>query len=53
MIAQGLTAEIIGNLQKANAEIPVLISANVDGGDAHNNALRDKYGARIGGGVGA
>jgi uncharacterized phosphosugar-binding protein len=53
MIAQGLTAEIIGNLQKAGAEIPVLISANVDGGDAHNNALRDKYGARIGGGVGA
>ncbi|MDF2626745.1 MAG: hypothetical protein K0R39_576 [Symbiobacteriaceae bacterium] len=53
LIAQGLTAEIIGCLQRAGAEIPVLISANVDGGDAHNEALRKKYAGRIGGGVGA
>ncbi|HWI65709.1 MAG TPA: SIS domain-containing protein [Symbiobacteriaceae bacterium] len=52
-IAQGLTAEIIGCLQRAGAEIPVLISANVDGGDAHNDALRARYAGRIGGGVGA
>lgn len=53
LIAQGLTAEIIGCLQRAGAEVPVLISANVDGGDAHNEALRAKYAGRIGGGVGA
>lgn len=51
LIAQGLTAEIIGCLQRAGVEPPVLISANVDGGDAHNDALRTRYAGRIGGGV--
>jgi len=53
LIAQGLTAEIIGCLQRAGAEVPVLISANVDGGDAHNDRLRAKYAGRTGVGVGA
>ncbi|MFZ5817038.1 MAG: sugar isomerase domain-containing protein [Bacillota bacterium] len=52
-IAQGLTAEIIGRMLQAGVEPPVLISANVDGGDAHNEALRRKYAGRIPTGVGA
>lgn len=52
MIAQGLTAEIIGCLQRAGAEVPVYISANVDAGDAHNEKLRARYAGRIAVGVG-
>lgn len=46
-IAQGLTAEIIGNLKESGITPPVFISANVDNGDDHNNALRAKYEGRI------
>ena len=46
-IAQGLTAEIIGNLKESGITTPVFISANVDNGDDYNNALRAKYEGRI------
>ncbi|WFA08793.1 SIS domain-containing protein [Tissierella sp. Yu-01] len=46
-IAQGLTAEIIRNLKDSGVSPPVFISANVDNGDEHNNALRAKYAGRI------
>jgi len=47
LIAQGITAEIIGRLVAAGQTPPVYISANVDGGDAHNEALKARYGDRI------
>lgn len=47
LIAQGLTAEITGRLLAAGLVPPVLISANVDGGDAHNAELRARYAGRI------
>ncbi|MFK9093813.1 sugar isomerase domain-containing protein [Bacillus salipaludis] len=47
LIAQCLTAEIINNLTLNNHPIPAYISANVDGADEHNNALREKYKGRI------
>jgi uncharacterized phosphosugar-binding protein len=46
-IAQALTAEII-RLSLENGETPpVLISANVDGADEHNRAVRERYAGRI------
>ena len=42
-IAQALTVEIVDRLVKAGMEPPVLRSANVDGGDAFNTALYEKY----------
>lgn len=47
LIAQGLTAETIRRLLEAGLEPPVYISANVDGSDAHNQALRARYAGRI------
>ncbi|MTI47121.1 sugar isomerase domain-containing protein [Sporosalibacterium faouarense] len=46
-IAQGLTAETINNFKEKGVTPPVFISANVDGGDQHNDALRAKYEGRI------
>jgi len=46
-IAQGITAEIINNFTKKGITPPVLISANVDGGDQYNDRLRAKYEGRI------
>lgn len=46
-IAQGITAEIINILKGKGIVPPVLISANVDGGDKHNDDLRAKYEGRI------
>lgn len=47
VIAQALTAEIAAEYQRHGEEPPVLISANVDGADEHNAALRARYGTRI------
>ncbi|MBP2018440.1 putative phosphosugar-binding protein [Symbiobacterium terraclitae] len=47
LIAQGLTAEVVRRLLAAGQVPPVYISANVDGADAHNEALRARYGNRI------
>jgi uncharacterized phosphosugar-binding protein len=47
-IAQGLTAEIVRHHQEAGVKPPVLISANVEGADTHNDALRQRYAGRTG-----
>lgn len=46
-IAQALTAEWTEAYLGRGETPPVLISANVDGGDAHNEALRQRYAGRI------
>lgn len=47
MIAQMLVTEVCGLLLEAGAEVPVYISANVPGGDDHNDALRERYAGRV------
>jgi len=47
LIAQLLTAEICAELLERGMAPPVHISANVEGGDAHNEALRARYADRI------
>ncbi|GAA2091841.1 sugar isomerase domain-containing protein [Microlunatus panaciterrae] len=47
LIAQMLVTEICGLLLEAEQPVPILISANIPGGDAHNDALRDRYGDRV------
>ena len=42
-IAQALVCQVVDNLVKAGIEPPVFKSSNVDGGDAHNNLMFDKY----------
>lgn len=46
-VAQALTAEWVQAFLDRGEQPPVLISANVDGGDAHNDALRRRYAGRI------
>lgn len=47
VIAQLLTAEIAGRLLAAGERPPVYQSANVEGGDAHNDALEARYAGRV------
>jgi uncharacterized phosphosugar-binding protein len=47
LIAQMLVAEVCGGLLARGNEVPVLISANVPGGDEHNATLNRRYGARV------
>jgi len=47
LIAQMLVTEVCGLLLEAGEEVPILISANIPGGDAHNERLRSRYGARV------
>lgn len=47
LIAQMLVAEICGQLIARGREVPVLISANVPGGDEHNERLNRRYGSRL------
>jgi uncharacterized phosphosugar-binding protein len=47
LIAQMLVTEVCGLLIEAGHEVPVLISANIPGGDTRNDALRARYSARI------
>lgn len=47
LIAQMLVAEICGQLIARGREVPVLISANVPGGDEHNERLNRRYGNRL------
>ena len=46
-IAQVITIDAAQRLQEAGATPPVYISANVPGGDEHNQALEDRYRGRI------
>lgn len=47
VIAQMLTAEIYNYYVSKNIEAPVLLSANINGADVHNNSLTDPYGRRV------
>ncbi|GEO24492.1 hypothetical protein AAC03nite_02770 [Alicyclobacillus acidoterrestris] len=47
VIAQCLTAEITRNLIAAAVEVPILMSANVDGADEFNQRLTARYRGRI------
>jgi uncharacterized phosphosugar-binding protein len=47
LIAQMLVAEVCGRLLRLGKEVPVLVSANVPGGDEHNEALNRRYGGRV------
>ena len=47
LIAQMLVTEVCGLLLEAGAEVPILISANIPGGDEHNERLRERYGDRV------
>lgn len=47
VIAQLLTVEVCRLLAEAGHELPVYVSANVPGGDAHNDRLRAAYGTRV------
>ena len=42
-----LVAEVCGRLLRLGKEVPVLISANVPGGDEHNEAVNARYGERV------
>jgi uncharacterized phosphosugar-binding protein len=47
LIAQMLVAEVCGELLRMGKEVPVLVSANVPGGDEHNETLNRRYGGRV------
>ena len=47
VIAQMLTAEIYNYFVSKGKEAPVLLSANINGADVHNNSLTDPYGRRV------
>ncbi len=47
LIAQMLVTEVCGLLLEAGAEVPILISANIPGGDQHNERLRARYADRV------
>jgi uncharacterized phosphosugar-binding protein len=47
LIAQMLVTEVCGLLLEAGAEVPILISANIPGGDEHNDRLRRAYAGRL------
>ncbi|MET1007876.1 MAG: SIS domain-containing protein [Propionibacteriaceae bacterium] len=47
LIAQMLVTEVCGLLLAAGREVPILISANIPGGDAHNDRLRAAYAGRV------
>jgi uncharacterized phosphosugar-binding protein len=47
LIAQMLVTEVCGRLLAAGQEVPILISANIPTGDAHNDRLRARYGHRL------
>lgn len=47
LIAQMLVTEVCGLLLEAGREVPILISANIPGGDEHNERLRSAYAGRV------
>lgn len=47
LIAQMMITQVCGLLLAAGLEVPVLISANVPGGDEHNDQLFARYGSRL------
>jgi uncharacterized phosphosugar-binding protein len=47
LIAQMLVTEVCGRLLESGRQVPILISANIPGGDAHNDRLRSAYAGRV------
>ena len=47
VMAQMLTGEVYRYFVTRGLEAPVLLSANINGADVHNNSLTDPYGRRI------
>jgi uncharacterized phosphosugar-binding protein len=47
VIAQLMTLGITEQLAARGLEVPVFISANIPGGDEHNNALKERYEGRL------
>jgi uncharacterized phosphosugar-binding protein len=47
LIAQMLVTETCGLLIEAGQPVPVLISANIPGGDEHNDRLKAAYAGRL------
>jgi uncharacterized phosphosugar-binding protein len=47
LLAQQLTVEVVARLLAAGERPPVYLSANIAGGDEHNNALEARYAGRI------
>lgn len=47
LIAQLLVTEVCGLLLEAGREVPILISANIPGGDEHNRRLQAQYAGRV------
>lgn len=47
LIAQLMVTEACGLLLQAGQPVPVLISANIPGGDEHNDRLRARYAGRV------
>ena len=43
IILNAMVAQAIANIAATGQEVPVFISANLDGGDAHNQAMLKKY----------
>ncbi|TWJ20067.1 sugar isomerase domain-containing protein [Micromonospora endolithica] len=47
LLAQQITVEVVARLLAAGERPPVYLSANIAGGDAHNDALEARYAGRI------
>lgn len=47
LVAQLLVTEVCGLLLEVGHEVPILISANIPGGDEHNDRLRARYAGRV------
>jgi uncharacterized phosphosugar-binding protein len=47
LVAQMLVTEVCGLLLEAGEPVPILISANIPGGDENNERLRERYGDRV------
>ncbi|RKN19101.1 sugar isomerase domain-containing protein [Micromonospora musae] len=47
LLAQQITVEVVARLLAAGQQPPVYLSANIAGGDEHNNALEARYAGRI------
>lgn len=47
LVAQMLVTEVCGLLLEAGTDVPVYRSANIPGGDEHNDALRERYAGRV------
>lgn len=46
-IGQALTVGVVSRMLAAGEVPPVFLSANIPGGDEHNQVLKDRYGSRI------